>query len=424
MKIKKSVQTATENLGLTKLRKFQIEPINNILDHRDTLVIAPTSAGKSAIYQIPAVINSKKDKWTLVVEPTLALIVDQVNKLQSMGIAAEVITNRNSDEHNNILDKLHMGEISILYVTPERLQESTFQSAVGDNPPWLLVVDEVHCVLDWGFTFRSAYLQIKSFIKNLDQRPVIAAFTATAPPEYQDSIGKLLGMKKVNTYTLSLARDNIILLKEDYSDLGMNKPKKNRPDLVMKKRLSRVNYNIKKYGEDGRIVVYCATRKNVDVVYNYLSKKFKGEVVKCHAYMDSDKREKHELQFINGSKRIMVATTAFGMGIDVPDIRLVIHFNLPLSTIDYYQQIGRAGRDGAKSHAVLLYHPDDIGLNQHILGKENLSENVQTWLSDHLNEMASLAESDRCLMQQLLESLGEDHTTTCRHCTNCQKARR
>lgn len=195
-------------------------------------------------------------------------------------------------------------------------------------------------------------------------------------------------------------------------------------DTGFKKRLSRVKYNIKKYGKDGRIVVYCATRKNVDIVYNYLTKQFPGDVVKCHAYMDADKREKHELQFINGSKCIIVGTTAFGMGIDTSDIRLVLHFNLPLSTIDYYQQIGRAGRDGEKSHAVLLYNPDDIDLNQHILKKEKLSKIVQKWLSDRLDEMVSLAESDRCLMKQLLESLGENHPTTCRHCTNCQKNRR
>lgn len=412
MKIKKSVQTAIEVLGFNKLRKFQIEPINSILDHQDTLVIAPTSAGKSAIYQIPMLINSKNGQWTLVIEPTLALIVDQVNRLQSKKIAAEMMTSHNLNKHNDILDKLRKGEVSILYATPERLQTAKFQSTVEDNPPWLLVVDEAHCVLDWGFTFRSAYLKIKNFIKNLKQRPVIAAFTATAPPEYQTAICKLLYMKKVEIYSLSLARNNIILLKEDCSGLSI------------KKRLSRAKYNIKKYGKDGRVIVYCTTRKKVDIVCNYLSEKFPGEVVKCHAYMDSDKREKHELKFINGSKRIMVATTAFGMGIDVPDIRLVLHFNLPLSTIDYYQQIGRAGRDGKKSHAMLLYHPDDIEANQYILKKTDMTENVQTWLSDRLDEMVSLAESGRCLMQQLLESLGEDHPTTCRHCTNCQKARR
>ena len=140
--------------------------------------------------------------------------------------------------------------------------------------------------------------------------------------------------------------------------------------------------------------------------------------------MDSDKREKHELLFINGPKRIMVATTAFGMGIDVPDIRLVLHFTFPLSTIDYYQQVGRAGRDGKKSHAILLYHTDDIGVNQYIIEKENQPERVRDWQYDRLDEMVSLIESDRCLMQQLLESLGEDHPNTCRHCTNCQKARR
>ena len=140
--------------------------------------------------------------------------------------------------------------------------------------------------------------------------------------------------------------------------------------------------------------------------------------------MDSDKREKHEMQFIKGSKRIIANTTAFGLGINVPDIRLVLHFNLPLSAIDYYQQIGRAGRDGKKSHAMLLYHPDDIGLNQYVLKNEDPSEEVQEWLSERLNEMVSIAESDQCLMQQVLESLGEEHPTTCRHCTNCQKARR
>lgn len=412
MKVKKSVQIATEDLGFNKLRKFQIEPINNILDHRDTLVVAPTSSGKSAIYQIPTRINNKNGKWALVVEPTLALIADQVNRLQSKGIAAEMMTSRNLYEHYDILKKLRKDEIDILYVTPERLQASEFQFAMEDNPPWLLVVDEAHCVLDWGYTFRSAYPKIKDFIKTLKQRPVIAAFTATAPPEHQSAICKLLGMKQAEIYTLSLARDNIILLKEDCSGLSI------------KKRLSRVKYNIKKYGKNGRVIVYCATRKNVDIVYNYLSKQFPGEVVKCHADMDSDKREKHELQFINGSKRIMVATTAFGMGIDASDIRLVLHFNLPLSTIDYYQQIGRAGRDGKKSHAMLLYHPDDIEVNQYILNKADLPEEVQTWLFDRLDEMVSLAESDQCLMQQLLESLGEDHPTTCRHCTNCQKARR
>lgn len=413
MKISKSFQSAWNTLQIPgKPHSKQIKAINSILDGQDTLVVAPTSFGKSAIYLVPAIINSSKGKWTLVIEPTLALIADQVNKLQEFGINAEMMTSRNAGEHATILDRLCKGEIAILYVTPERVQTSAFQSVVRNYPPHLLAVDEAHCVLDWGYTFRKDYLRIKDFIKKLNQRHVIAAFTATAPEEYREAICKHLGMKNPDICVSSLARENIILLKEDCSDLSI------------KKRLSRVKYNIKKYGKDGRVVVYCATRKNVDMVSNYLSKQFPGEVVKCHAYMDSDKREKHEMQFIKGSKRIMVATTAFGMGISVPDVRLVLHFNLPLSAIDYYQQIGRAGRDGKKSHAMLLYHPDDIELNRYILQKEDLSDKIQNWLSERLNEIVSIAESDRCLMQQVLESWGEEHPTTCRHCTNCQKARR
>ena len=355
MKISKSVKNAMCQLSIDKLRKFQIEPINSILDKNDTLVIAPTSAGKSAIYQIPAIIKNAKGKWTLVIEPTLALIADQVNKLRELRINAEMLTGRNRDDHYTILNRLSESKIAVLYVTPERLQTKDFLAVANDTPPWLVVADEAYCLLDWGYTFRSAYLGLKSFLKDLQRRPVVAAFTATAPPEYRATICNLLGMKKPVIYASSLERNNIILLKEDCSGYSL------------KKRLVRVNYNIKKYGKGGRVVVYCATRKNVDMTANYLSKRFPGEVAKCHAYMDTDKREKHEMQFINGSKRIIVATTAFGMGISVPDIRLVLHFNLPLSTIDYYQQIGRSGRDGEKSHAMLLYHPDDIALNQKIL---------------------------------------------------------
>lgn len=412
MKISKKVQTAMSQLHIDKLCKHQIEPINAILNKCDTLAIAPTGSGKSAIFQVPAMVGAAKNKWVLVFEPTVSLIADQVSKLQDLGITAEMLTSRNKEQHNSILKRLIENKITILYVTPERLQSQAFQKAVQNNPPWLVAVDEAHCVLDWGFTFRSDYLRIKNFIKKLNDRPVIAAFTATAPPEYRETICDLLGMKKPKVYVSSLERNNIILLKEDCSNRST------------KQRLTRVKSNIKKYGADGRIVVYCATRRNVDIVCNYLSKQFPGEVVKCHAYMDSDRREKHELKFINGSKRILVATTAFGMGVDVPDIRLVIHFNLPLSAIDYYQQIGRAGRDGKKSCAVLLYSREDIALNENILKKNDYPKKLQSWLSDHLDELVSIVESDCCLMQQLLAALGENHPTTCRHCTNCQKARR
>ena len=192
----------------------------------------------------------------------------------------------------------------------------------------------------------------------------------------------------------------------------------------IKRRLSRLKYQLKKYGKEGRIVIYCATRKYVDMVTNYLSDRFAGEVVKCHAYMDADKRQKNEMKFISGKKRIMVATTAFGMGVDVSDIRLVVHFNLPLSVIDYYQQIGRAGRDGKKSRCVLLYDEEDWDLNANILCKEDYDESLNTLLMSRLDEIRRIMTGDTCIMQQVLTALGERKPNTCRHCTNCQRNRR
>ena len=413
MKIKHEVQDAMDTMGIIKLRKQQIKPINSILCCEDTLMIAPTSSGKSAVFQIPANVRWKKEQqWTLVIEPTVSLMEDQVRELLEKGVPAAAMSSHNKAEHKNILAKLANHQIALLYVTPERLQSPAFQQAVRYNSPCLVVVDEAHCVLDWGYTFRPSYLLIKTFIKTLKQRPVIAAFTATAPPEYHKEIKKCLDMKKPNIFQGSLARKNITLLNEDCTGLSF------------KQRLHRVNYNIKKYRKEGRVIVYCASRKNVDLVANYLSKKFPGEVVKCHAYMESDKREKHELLFVHGEKPIMVASTAFGMGINAKDIRLVIHFNLPLNVIDYYQQIGRAGRDGERAHAVLLYHPDDIALDHFILEKEDLSEQLRAWLNNRLEELVSIMRGDECLASQILLALGETPDKNCGRCSNCQRNRR
>ena len=419
MKLKNDVKHAMEQLHISTLRKHQSKPIDSILDGHDTLVIAPTGSGKSAIFQVPAlVIHQKQHTWTLVIEPTLSLVGDQVQALNSKGIPAWQI----SCDHpipSNYRILTNDGWIPVLdlsapflYVTPERLQSYVFRNAIKDNPPGLVIVDEAHCVLDWGYTFRSSYLIIGKWLSSLKQRPVVAAFTATAPESYRSEICSLLGMEQPNIYVNSLERSNLILIREDCS--GMD----------IKHRLSRLKYQLKKYGKKGRVVIYCATRKYVDMVSNYLSDQFPNQVAKCHAYMDSDKRQKNELKFIGGKKRIMIATTAFGMGVDVPDIRLVIHFNLPLSVIDYYQQIGRAGRDGEKSRCVLLYAREDWELNTYILCKEEYDEQLRKLLLDRLNQMVRIIMSQQCIMQQVLTALGEQKPNTCRHCTNCQQNRR
>ena len=419
MKINYDVREAMDALQLKTLRKHQIQPINNILDGRDTLVIAPTGSGKSAIFQVPAlVMHQKHHTWTLVIEPTLSLMEDQVQALNAKGIRANQISGNHPMDFGHITVTADGPVCALdlsapfLYITPERLQSEVFQKAIKNNPPSLVVVDEAHCVLDWGYTFRTSYLKIGKWISTLKKRPVVAAFTATAPEAYRSEICTILGMDEPEVYTNSLERSNLILIREDCSTM------------TIKRRLSRLKYHLKKYGKEGRVVIYCATRKHVDLVTNYLSDRFPGEVVKCHAYMDPDKRLRNETKFIRNQKRIMVATTAFGMGVDVPDIRLVVHFELPLSVIDYYQQIGRAGRDGKKSRCVLLYAPEDRDQNVNILCKEDYDESLQKLLLDRLDEMVRIVTGKVCIMQQVLTALGEKKPNTCRHCTNCQRNRR
>ena len=411
MKTTQSMQKTQKQLGISKLRKHQIDPIKNILNQNDTMVIAPTSSGKSAIYQVSALIKKEENRWTLVIEPTLALIGDQVQKLQQKGIAAVAITSRNSAEHDKILRQLHSHNIALVYTTPEQLQTYHFIEATKYNSPWLIAVDEAHCVTAWGNTFRPKYLKIKDYIANLKHRPVIAAFTATASPDERKDIQKYLGMEKTKLHTISLYRDNITLLKEDCTGFDL------------KQRLKRVRHYIHKYSDGGRVIVYCPTHDTTDMAANYLSNQFLCQVAKCHAYMDTDDREENELLFIHGDKHIMVATTAFGMGVDVSDIRLVIHFNLPLSVADYYQQIGRAGRDGEKSHAVLLYSEDDVKLNRRIV-KKDYSGKVKKQLKQSIDEMYKIALSDQCLVRQVLNALGDKYDGNCNHCTNCQRARK
>lgn len=420
MKITHKLKHAMNKLGIKTLRKHQIKPIDSTLDGQDTLIIAPTGSGKSAIFQCAALVMYEKTRfWTLVVEPTVSLMIDQVERLNRQGVGAELISSTHHMKTNGIIYLTNDGyerqlelAVPFLYVTPERLTSRSFQKAIAHSPPGMVVIDEAHCILDWGYTFRSSYLKIADFITKLKRRPVIAAFTATAPECYREEICHLLQLHNPKIFVNSLVRPNLILLHENCSELSI------------KQRLSQVKHYVKKYRQDGRVVIYCATRKYVDMVANYLTDQFPSEVVKCHAYMDSGKREKNEIAFIRGKKRIMVATTAFGMGVDVPDIRLVIHFNLPLSVIDYYQQIGRAGRDGNKAHAVLLYHPDDIDLAKHIVLKADLTDDRKEWLGKQVQKMVDLTESDSCIMQQLLSALGEKHPKTCRHCTNCQQRRR
>ena len=406
MDTKRSIKRATAKLGIEKLRKYQVAPINSVLDENDTFVVAPTSAGKSAIYQIPALIFSGS---TLVIEPTLSLLYDQVSKLRQYGIQADYIdSSRTYSDNIGILRRAQKGKLKFLFITPERLQNQTFRREINSVSISLVAVDEAHCVTSWGYGFRSAYLKIGEFIGSLPDSPIKVALTATATPQMRKEICELLAMEQPEIYINSLYRPNLHFIKHTYVS---NEAKLKKLYCILKKK----DYET--------CVVYCNTVKMTDAVYKMINEWFPEKVTRCHSGLNNHVRKGNDLMFLNGERQIMVATSAFGMGIDQSNVDLVIHFNLPLSPIDYYQQAGRAGRAGQKSKCILLYCENDYHVNRWMI-EETKNEAVRKSMLAALDQMKEYADSSECLWQQLLSSLGENRDIACGLCTNCQKRRK
>ena len=346
---------------------------------------------------------------TLVIEPTLSLMHDQVNKLQSHGISAYHIDSAiPAYERSRILERVRKGKVKILFVTPERLQNRKFQEAIQGIAISMIAVDECHCVTSWGYGFRSDYLEIGKFIDNLHQQPVIVALTATAAPDMRLQICELLSMDQPKVFVNSLHRKNLHFMKRSFVS-----------DESKLKELKRL---LKKH-QDGSCIVYCNTKRMTDAVYDEVKKWYPDDVVKCHFNLTGQARKGNEIQFLNVKKHIMVATSAFGLGVDQSNVDLVIHFNLPLSLIDYYQQAGRAGRAGQIAKCILLCCEDDYHVNLVIL-KEIADKSSRKAAFRALDEMKEYAESDSCLTCQILSALGEEIDKPCGFCTNCQKARK
>ena len=453
MKTRDIVKESVQKLGYKELRKPQIQPINDLLDGKDILLIAPTSMGKSAVFQVPGLARAKQKpgSWVLVIEPTLALIYDQVRCLQKKGIPAAYLTGKNTDSRESILTEVRRGEIVFLFTTPEQMQKELFQRmVVANHNPWLVVVDEAHCITEWGsFHFRPAYRSIGQTIQKMKHRPVVAAMTATAPMEYRVDIVRSLRMKKQNLHCTSLAKPNLKLMVRDYTldtsvldSLPVSKREKKRQleklrEKTLQNKLKEAVRLIKKYGSGGSVILYATTRNSVEFVYNNLKEQeeLKGQVVKYHSGMTAEKKNNALGKFLSGKKRIIVATSAFGMGIDKDDVRLVLHFELPLSPVEWYQQIGRAGRDGKDAHAILFYQEEDVGKNRAILsGKKSMQDLPDTIQSVYLNEvqedvgklndLVDLLHRDTCLMQGLLRYLGEKDASICGRCSICQRERK
>ena len=402
MKIRKSVKRAMHLLKIEKLRKNQLKPINAILDGHDTMVIAPTSFGKSLIYLIPAII--RQDKLTVVIEPLLALMHDQVQKLRSLGIAAAYLDSTQSkSERSAVMEQLGTRKLRILYIAPERLETGILPQIEDTSPIGMIVVDECHCVVSWGDAFRDAYRSIGEYIDSLKHHPVIVALSATAIPEDRPRIMKLLSMRSVKEFAVSLYRSKLSLMKKNVAS-GYG-------------HLSGLKKCMKKYHRHTTIV-FCNTKAAAENVAKELKKIYRSEVMAYHSGC-----KEQEQDMLSGKKHIIVATSALSMGVDIRDVDLIIHYNMPMSLADYYQMAGRAGREGQHVRSILLYDSDDYTENYWLLRQID-DKKARDRALKRLDEMKEFCEDEeQCMVITLLNALGDIRNKACRYCTNCQKGR-
>lgn len=407
MSIKKTIRQVADTIGIKgELKKEQVNAIKDGLDGQDLFMIAPTSFGKSAIFQILAIMESG---LTIVIVPTLSLLHDQVDQLQQRQLSVGALASDcMSYDEFCIQRALKQYGYLILYTTPESL----WKLDLSDIPVSLLVVDECHCVTSWGYGFRAAYLEIGDFLKQLPRRPQVVALTATAPVSDREKIKELLHMKHIKEYEISLYRPKLTF--SVYSFVSEEK---------RQKELKRLLKQYSKSG-DGSCIIYCNTRAQTKEIYDLVKKWYPKQVSICHSNLSNGERKRNEQAFMSGERRIMVATSAFGMGVNKSDVRLIIHYNLPLSIIDYYQQAGRAGRDGGKARCILLYRKSDYDLNRWVIEQSQDPAALEHSLRA-LDEMKEYADDEKgCMVQRMLLALGEKLDKPCGRCTYCQKARR
>ena len=394
----KAMEVLEKYFGYNSFREGQSEIISNILRGRDSLCIMPTGGGKSICYQIPALIFNG---ITLVISPLISLMKDQVDSINDIGIKAEYINSTQSlDEINEILKRCYDGEVKLLYIVPERLESEYFNKML--RKLWIsqVAVDEAHCVSMWGHDFRKSYRYIAPFIKSLNVRPVVTAFTATATTEVRKDILNLLELINPYAYLGSFNRENLSICVHKEED-----------------KAEFVKDYIRNHEEVSGIV-YCATRKEVDALYYYL--KERGiEVVKYHGGLKDDEKNYYQEEFLKDNFNVMIATNAFGMGIDKSNVRYIIHFTLCKNLENYYQEIGRGGRDGEKTECHLLYNREDIRTLEYLIYTTvgNTRKEIEI---KKLQSMVDFCESDKCYRSFILNYFGDkDAKPYCNNCSNC-----
>jgi len=391
--------------GYDSFRAGQKEVIDSILAGRDAFAVMPTGAGKSVCYQVPAMLLSG---ITIVISPLISLMQDQVKSLNEAGVSAAFI-NSSLSEHAyfETVRKARQGVYKIIYVAPERLVTEGFLDLAENVKISMVTVDEAHCISQWGQDFRPSYMKIVEFVKMLKERPVISAFTATATETVREDIICTLGLQNPYFLVTGFDRENLFF--------QVDKPK-NKEQYIL-------DYISEHSGESG--IIYCSTRKNVESVYDLLSSKGIS-VGKYHAGMSTTERKKMQDDFVFDYTSIVVATNAFGMGIDKSNVRFVIHYNMPQSMENYYQEAGRAGRDGLDSKCILLFSPQDIVINRGLLEHKEMPEldfadrqTVRERDMQRLQSMEGYCYTTECLRNYILKYFGENPKKPCEDCGNC-----
>lgn len=395
--------------GYDSFREGQGEIIDTILSGRDALAIMPTGAGKSLCYQVPALLLPG---ITLVVSPLISLMQDQVKSLNEAGIhAAYINSSLTEGQINKALSFAARGVYKIIYVAPERLETASFLSFALHTPISMVTVDEAHCISQWGQDFRPSYLKIIDFVEQLPGNPIISAFTATATEVVKNDIARILKLKNPNVVVTGFDRENLYYQVEHLT--GKQK------DIFIQ------NYIETHPNESG--IIYCATRKNVDTLYEKLLKQGVS-VTRYHAGMSNDIRKKSQDDFIYDRAQVVIATNAFGMGIDKSNVRFVIHYNMPQSMENYYQEAGRAGRDGEPTKCILLFSTQDVMISKLLLGSKDFEgmdfqeiEQVKHQDSRRLQLMEGYCMTTSCLRNYILKYFGETTHQPCDNCGNCHQ---
>lgn len=394
-----------EYFGYDSFRTGQAEVVNSLLSGHDVLAIMPTGAGKSICFQVPALMMTH---GVVVVSPLISLMKDQVESLIRQGIAASYVNSTVPfGESIERLRDLYRGKIKILYLAPEKLEPSYFTDCLRQVPLSMVVVDEAHCVSQWGHDFRPSYGKIRTFVDLLPHKPVMAAFTATATPLVEKDIKENLGLVHADIYRTGLDRPNLSF--RVLRGLG----REEKEQLLLR--------YVKTHKQESG-VIYCATRKAVDSVYTLL-RTHKIQAGRYHAGLSEQERKQAQDDFSFDRLQVMVATNAFGMGIDKSNVRYVIHYQMPKSLEAYYQEAGRAGRDGARAECILLYSARDAGIQKYLLAQSDLPAEQLDIEYRRLNQMINYCSTSACLRNTILTYFGETPEDTCGHCSSCENAR-